>query len=252
MILFSLFWRKSMRFITRAGWLAGAAALALVSAASSGQSDPAGRNAELGAMLDQGLVRFETPEHKLRLVRSSGTVAGLEARDSEEKDGKSFGFTPAELLAARSIDGYYHLGDLDLRLREAGAVEWHGYSTAFERHPVKALPVGPGKLEKDELNATLPVDFPLEVSRSWAVVDGKLALRFTLRNPGARAIEIGALGIPLIFDNVMSGKTLDAAHAVCSFSDPSIALEGGYVQVTRLNGHGERQQVGGRLWLRPS
>jgi hypothetical protein len=41
-----------------------------------------------------------------------------------------------------------------------------------------------------------------------------------------------------VFDNVMSGKNLDEAHAECSFSDPSIALDGGYVQVTRLNGHG--------------
>ena len=82
------------------------------------------------------------------------------------------------------------------------------------------------------------MDFPLEMTRSWVVVNGKLALRFTLGNPGKRAIEIGALGIPLIFDNILSGKNLEEAHAVCSFSDPSIALDGGYVQVTRLNGHG--------------
>jgi hypothetical protein len=36
----------------------------------------------------------------------------------------------------------------------------------------------------------------------------------------------------------MTGKTLEQAHARCSFSDPSIARDAGYVQVTRLNGHG--------------
>jgi hypothetical protein len=227
-----------MRYLSK---LASAGLLALGVAPLLGQWAPAGRDARLGAMLDQGLVTYQTPDLTLRLVRSSGTVAGLEAKQpavGPTKNGEGFDFTPAELLAARSTDGYYHLGDLDLRLREAGTAEWRGYSTALERHPVKALAVRPGELEREDLKPTLPADFPLEVTRSWVVVDGRLALRFTLRNPGTHAIEIGALGIPLVFDNIMSGKNLDEAHAVCSFSDPSIAMDGGYVQVTRLSGHG--------------
>jgi hypothetical protein len=230
-----------VHFFDKAGWLTGVCWLAVAAMPVLGQWHPAGRDARLGGMLDQGLVRYQTPELTLRLVRSSGTVAGLEARDSEGKGaaaGEGFDFTPAELLAARSTDGYYHLGDLDLRLREIGTAEWRGYSTVRKRHPVKALPTGTGELEKDDLEPTLPADFPLQVIRTWAVVEGKLTLRFSLRNAGLHAIEIGALGIPLIFDNVMSGKGLDEAHAVCSFSDPSIALDAGYVQVTRLNGHG--------------
>jgi hypothetical protein len=203
-----------------------------------GQGYPAGRESKLGAMLDEGLVRYETPELTLRLMRSSGTVAAL-----EPKNGNGFDFTPAEMLAARSVDGYYHLGDLDLRLRAIGTSEWRGYSTAQERHPVKPLPVSTserahGMLEREELRSTLPADFPLELTRSWSVIDGHVVLRFTLKNSSKSAIEIGALGIPLIFDNVMNDKSLDQAHAVCSFSDPSIALDGGYVQVTRLSGHG--------------
>ena len=225
-----------MRRSNKAEWLISAGLLA-ISAAASGQWYPAGRPAKLGPMLDQGLVRYQTPELTLRLVRSSGTVAGLEAKDPAAKGG-GFDFTPSELLAARSTGGYYHLGDLDLRLREQGKAEWRGYSTAAERHAVKPLPPGQGELQKDDLRPTLPADFPLQVTRSWAVVEGKLALRFTLKNPGTKAIEIGALGIPLVFDNIISGKELDEAHRACSFSDPSIALDGGYVQVTRLNGHG--------------
>lgn len=225
------------RFSGKAVWLAGAGLL-MAAAPVFCQWYPAGREPKLGAMFDQGMVTYQTPALTLRLVRSSGTVAALEAKDPAARNEKAFDFTPAELLAARSTDGYYHLGDLDLRLREAGATEWRGYSTARERHPVKALPTGPGELEKDDLRSTLPAGFPLEVTRSWVVVEGKLALRFTLRNPGTHAIEIGALGIPLVFDNIISGKELDEAHRVCSFSDPSIALDGGYVQVTRLNGHG--------------
>ena len=213
--------------LTASGWLIASAALAC------SQGYPAGRESKLGPMLDQGMVSYKTPELTLRLVRSSGTAAGL-----EPAGGEGFDFTPSELLAARSTDGYYHLGDLDLRLREAGTAAWRGYSTALERHPVKSLAARPGELERDDLRSTLPGDFPLEATRSWAVVEGKLTLRFTLRNPGRHAIEIGALGIPLIFDNVMSGKSLEEAHNLCSFSDPSIAMDAGYVQVTRLNGHG--------------
>jgi hypothetical protein len=36
----------------------------------------------------------------------------------------------------------------------------------------------------------------------------------------------------------MSDRTLDEAHAVCSFYDPSIAEDAGYLQVTRLTGRG--------------
>lgn len=222
-----------MVFLDKAVRLSAAGLLIAGVVLACGQGYPAGRESKLGSMLDQGLVRYKTPELTLRLVRSSGTVAGLEPTGED-----GFDFTPAELLAARSTDGYYHLGDLDLRLRDVGTQDWRGYSTSLERHPVRTLPARSGELEREDLRPTLPSDFPLEATRSWAVVDGKLTLRFMLRNPSSHAIEIGALGIPLIFDNVMSGKSLEEAHNVCSFSDPSIALDGGYVQVTRLNGHG--------------
>lgn len=227
-----------MRSRTRGTILSCAGLLAALAIHALGQGHPAGRDARLGPMLDEGLVRYETPELTLRLVKSSGTVAGLEAKAGVANGQEGFDFTPSELLAARSTDGYFHLGDLDLRLREVGTDAWRGYSTARERHPVKALAMEPGELAREDLRATLSADFPLEATRAWAVVDGKLVLRFTLKNSGNRAIEIGALGIPLVFDNIMSGKNLDEAHAVCSFSDPSIALDAGYVQVTRLNGHG--------------
>jgi hypothetical protein len=204
----------------------------------SGQWNPMGRDARLGPMLDDGLARYETPDLVLRLVKSSGTVAGLEPRVHGKDQRESFDFTPSELLAARSTDGYYHLGDIDLRLRVVRASVWKGYSTALERHPVRTLPSRHGELIREDLKATLPADFPLQITRIWALEGGKLALRFILRNTGNQTIEIGALGIPLIFDNVLTGKSLAEAHAVCSFSDPSIAEDAGYVQVTRLNGHG--------------
>lgn len=225
-----------MRLRLFPAWFFPAALLAIAVATASAQH-PAGREARLGPMLDQGLARYETPDLILRLVRSSGTVAGLAPRTSDPSQ-EPFDFTPSELLAARSTDGYYHLGDLDLRLRDEGASDWKGYSTALSRQPVRPLPTHPGEFVRQDLKPTLPTDFPLQITRVWLLANSKLTLRFILRNPGNHALEIGALGIPLIFDNILSGKSLAEAHAVCSFSDPSIALDGGYVQVTRLNGHG--------------
>ena len=227
-------------FATKHG---AAALLSLAAAGAIAQFNPAGRAPELGPLFDQGLARYQTSQFKLVLMRSSGTVAELEAALPTEKGEaawkpKTYDFTPADLLAARSVDGYFHLGDLNLRLRREGQTEWSGYSTALARHPVIPLPTGAGELERDNLAPTLPGDIPLQVTRSWAEVDGKLALRFTLHNPGTHPVEVGALGIPLVFNNVVTGISLEEAHALCNFSDPSIALDGGYVQVTRLDGHG--------------
>jgi len=49
---------------------------------------------------------------------------------------------------------------------------------------------------------------------------------------------VGALGIPMVFNNVLNGRSLEEAHAKCSFYDPYIGEDAGYLQVTRLSGHG--------------
>ena len=206
--------------------LAGVVATAAATTAT-GQWYPAGRESKMGPMLDQGLVSYSTPQLKLRLLRSSGTAAVLEASDGA---GGSFDFTPAELLAARSVDGYYHLGDLDLWLRTAGTSEWKGYSSAHERHQVRVLTPAAGELERDDLRPTMGAGLPIDVERSWAVVDGQLVLRFTLRNgtiglkrrfalgqhqqAGSVTVEPRYLHIATITRNRRIGK---AAQGMCLF-----------------------------------
>jgi len=77
----------------------------------------------------------------------------------------------------------------------------------------------------------------VQVTRSWLVDDGKLVLRFVLHNQSAGPVQAGALGIPMIFNNVLHDRTLEQVHALCSFYDPYIGKDAGYLQVTRLNGH---------------
>ena len=187
-----------------------------------------------GPMLDQGTMEFDTPEFTLSLVRSSQTVAALKPKGSAD-----FDFTPGDLLIARSHDGYFHLGDITLRLRHGNSEHaWKNYSTATARQPVTALPTTKGVLAAADLAPTLPKEIPIEIKRTWAVESNKLVLTFTLTNQSTAPVEVGALGIPMIFDNVLNDRSLEEAHAKCSFYDPYIGEDAGYLQVTRLSGLG--------------
>jgi hypothetical protein len=190
-----------------------------------------------GPMLNQGIVNYDTPELTLSLVRSSQTVAALKPKGAD-----GFDFTPGDLLVERSQNGYFHLGDLTLRLRTEDSASWTNYSTAAARTPVSPLPASasgnPTVLAIADLAPTLPADIPLQITRTWAVEEGKLVLRFALTNKSTKAVQIGALGIPMVFNNVLNNRSLEQAHAICSFYDPYIGEDAGYLQVTRLNGHG--------------
>lgn len=184
-------------------------------------------------MLQQGFLTLNTPDFALTLVKSSQTVAALKPKGSA-----GFDFTPGDILVQRSQDGYYHLGDLDLRLRSSSSEPWKNYSTAYMRHPVLPMQAAGDTLAAADLAPTLPSDIPLHIVRKWITTDGKLGLRFTMTNRSSHDVEIGSLGIPMIFNNVITGRTLERAHEICSFSDPYIGEDAGYLQVTRLNGHG--------------
>jgi hypothetical protein len=186
-----------------------------------------------GPMLAQGTQDFDTPDFTLTLVRSSQTIAALKPKSTHD-----FDFTPGDLLIARSKDKYFHLGDITLRLRTGNSGEWKNYSTADVRMPVTALPSAKAVIAAADLAPTLPSDIPLQITRTWALESGKLVLRFTLKNKSAEAVQIGALGIPMIFNNVLNERSLEEAHAKCSFYDPYIGEDAGYLQVTRLSGRG--------------
>ena len=186
-----------------------------------------------GPMLADGTVDFDTPEFSLSLVRSSQTVAALASKRPER-----FDFTPGDLLVKRSGNGYYHLGDIDLRLRIGPVGEWKSYSTAVARAPVLPQPVSGPTLSSADLSPTLAADIPLRVVRTWLVEDGKLVLRFSLTNKSREPVQIGSLGIPMIFNNILNDRSLEQAHAKCVFYDPYIGEDAGYLQVTRLSGQG--------------
>jgi hypothetical protein len=183
--------------------------------------------------LGQGFVEVETPVFDIRLVRASQTIAAL-----QPKGEGGFDFTPSDRLEYRSRNNLYHLGDLTLRLRIGESREWIKYSSAAQRAPVRDLGTGVNILASSDMAATFPGDLPLQIHRFWEIENGDLVLRFELTNTSVHPVEIGSLGIPLIFNNLLHNKSLDEAHAQCVFFDPYIGQDAGYLQVIRLHGHG--------------
>lgn len=182
--------------------------------------------------LEQGVTEFSTPDFKIKLVKASQTLAALEPVGAG-----GFDFTPADRMAKRSADGFYHFGDITFGLRlDDGS--WREFSTAAARKPVLAMPVQAPDLARADLSPTLPTDCPVRVVRTWTVEHGRLALHFEITNLSSKPIEIGHLGIPMVFNNIITDRQLPEAHEKCSFSDPYIGMDAGYIQVTRLKGAG--------------
>lgn len=177
-----------------------------------------------------------TPEFSLRLVKSTGVAVSMMPARS------GFDFLAYDRRFQRQGDGFYHLGDLTYRVRAKGATAWIKGSTAKSRQPVEAIE-SKGDLAAYDLTKTLPADSPLQVVRRWTKKNGHIALLFEVRNKTAQPVEIGALGIPVPFNNIIMDRSLEQAHAICSFSDPYIGGDAGYIRVTQLTGTGPTMVV---------
>src|SRR6266567_119916 len=161
--------------------------------------------------LEQGYLEFDTPEFRVKLVKASQTIAALQPKSAD-----GFDFTPADRLERRAANGYHHLGDLTLRLRTGNTGTWQKYDTAEARKAVQSL----------------PADIPVQIWRSWIEAEDGLVLRFDIKNKTSEPVQIGALGIPMIFNNIITGRNLQEMYERCSFFDPYIGQDAGYLQVT--------------------
>ena len=185
--------------------------------------------------VDEGKKEFSTSLLKFELLNSSQTIASLKAND-----GSSLDFTPGDRLNERDKDGFYHLGDINLGVRTNGSKNWNYYSTAKKRADVEAVTSqNPEVFSAADLSNTLPSDIPLQIIRYWEKKGDNLVLRFEIKNKSNKALEIGALGIPMVFNNNFNNKSLDQAHAENVFFDPSIGKDAGYLQIVKLNGEGK-------------
>lgn len=177
-----------------------------------------------------GSIGFETAQFCVSVSADSQTLTAL-----QPKSESGFDFTPTDRLRRRSGPGYMHLGDLTLRWRMAGGSRWQNVTTSASRSPVTSLATSGEVKAAADLAPVLP-DVPLTVIRSWAVEGGRLVMRVELKNDTALPVEVGALGLPMIFNNIITGRSLEDAHTACVFADPYMGKDAGYLQVTRLNG----------------
>ena len=168
---------------------------------------------------------------RIALRGDTGTLARLSPAGEP-----NFDFTPGGREAERQGDGYVHIGDLNLRVRTPGGA-WLDYASSRARQPIRALPAGRGVIAAADITASMG-GAPLTIERRWVDDDGTLALRFTLVNRGATTVEVGGLGLPMVFDNILIDRNLETAHTQASFVDPYIGRDAGYLQVTRLSGRG--------------
>src|SRR4051812_40890380 len=225
--------------------------LAVATTASQQRGQPQPPPPTLG--LDHGTLDFDTPEFTVKLVKDSQTIAALEPKGAKGADANTpFDFTPADQLTARQGDRFNHLGDITLRIKQAGFQDggWVDLVSSNARKPVqaisgsKAIPAGSKLLSGAVITPTLATS-PLEVARYWLLdATGKLALHFEIRNTSQAPVTIGGLGFPVVFNNMIQNfvtnraRTLPQAHEICSFFDPYVGRDGGYLQVTRLSGAG--------------
>lgn len=176
-------------------------------------------------------LNFETAEFCVSLTKASQTVAAL-----KPKSVTNFDFTPSDLVASRSAAGYFHLGDITLRWRQGTSGDWQNTTTSSNRTQVTTQTVSGDVKAAADLAPALPSAIPLSITRTWLTEGGRLVMRFDIKNKSTSSVQIGALGLPMVFNNVITNRTLDQAHATCSFADPYIGNEAGYLQVTRLSG----------------
>ncbi len=194
-----------------------------------------------GAALASGALLHAAPR---RAVRDTGGAltftldpASQTLRTLSPRAEPGFDFVPSGRAAARQGDGFNQIGDLHLRVRSADGA-WRDFSSAQHRVPVRALPTSGNVVARADITATMGDGFPLIVERTWLRDAGAPVLRFTLSNRGTTPVEVGALGMPMVFDNIITDRSLEQAHAQASFVDPYIGSDAGYLQVTRLNGKG--------------
>ncbi len=183
---------------------------------------------------ESGIIKLNTFEFNLEILKSSHTIAALHPKVEPD-----FDFTPGEWLPERKKAGYHHLGDINLRYHFVGDTSWVHFSSASNRKNVKHIAeTSNNQLAVSDLSSLLPENAPLRITRYWEEHNQHLVLRFEISNASSQNVTIGSLGIPMIFNNNHSKKSLDEAHAENVFYDPYIGLDAGYLQVIRLKGDG--------------
>lgn len=183
--------------------------------------------------LSGGYTTVQSTDFKGTIVKSSGTLASLNSSRT------GFNFLPTDLLSQLAQNGAHHLGDVTFRYRTSGSASWTSVDSAASRKAVTPLKsLGAGVIAGADLAPTLGTTRPFKVTREWLTSGTGLALRFNFTNSGTSTIELGSLGMPIVINNIFTNRLATDTQAKCSFADPYIGLDAGFVRVTPLSGTG--------------
>lgn len=139
-------------------------------------------------------------------------IKSLAAEDSQSD---RFDFATSKAKVDRTGADFYQLGDVELAFRKTDQQQWAFVNT------------------KDDQTLS---DSPIKVKREWRTQGDNVLFSATLSNSSQHDIEIGGLGFAMIFNQIFTDNSLDESHNNCSFVDPYIGQDAGYLQVARLNG----------------
>ncbi|KAJ7130945.1 hypothetical protein C8R46DRAFT_1015865 [Mycena filopes] len=178
--------------------------------------------------LGDGFLTFNTSKFSVQLVKDSQTLYSL------SPTGSTFDFIPTDQMTARQNNGNYHLGDP--AARKVGTTTWISGDSSTARKTLTAAAVSGSTLAAANLGPTLPTTSLLNITRRWVSDSQGIQLLFDVTNSQTVAVEIGALGAPLEFNNIFTGRTSTQTNQLCSLFDPYIGADAGFVQVTPLLG----------------
>ena len=236
-----------------AGVLAPLAVHVWAQQAAQGRGGPTPPAPTLG--LENGTLDFDTPDFTLKLVKDSQTIAALQPKGAKGMDASTpFDFTPADQLTARQGDRFNHLGDIHLR-DAAGRLARRRVGRSRVEHRAQAGDAaspnyrGAAGIEACSRAADLTPtmgESPLadHPRRGCSTRPAGWCCTSTSRTRARRRSTIGGLGFPVVFNNMIQNfvtnraRTLPQAHEICSFFDPYVGRDAGYLQVTRLSGAG--------------
>lgn len=184
--------------------------------------------------LSSGYSTLHSTDFRGTIVISSGTLASLNSSRTD------FNFLPTDLLSNLAQNGVHHLGDITFRYRTPGNDSWTSVDSAVSRKSVTQLRTsGPTILAAADLAPTLGSKRPLKVTREWLSSGSGIALRFNFTNTGTSTVELGSVGLPIAINNIFTNRLATDTQAKCSFADPYIGLDAGYVRVSPLSGTGD-------------
>ena len=187
---------------------------------------------------DKGAQQIRLSDFIVSLSNYNQTIQKLSPSDNP-----NFDFTTSKEFDNRKIEGMNYLGDINLQWKNMADTSWYNYSSAKHRLGNKIIKSSDNKIfSQSTINLPDAAASTFQIKRSWERnnVGGKdgFVLKFTVKNISNRSIEIGGLGFPLIFNNILHGQSLEQAHHENSFSDPYMGMHAGYLQVCRLDGKG--------------